>query len=105
MVLTLRGPVTFSLSPESAVGLAGFTLTILGSLAAIVTGQFKPAGSEIGASLIIWTDFIMLLFGDVLFYAGYLEGTVIVVGLVSAALTTLGLLVISGRSRAIAASN
>ena len=75
-------------------------LTVLGSLAAIVISQLKAPGSNIGAALLVWTDFIALVLGDVLFYGGYSGGTDVLVGLVSAALTVAVLMVISGRGRA-----
>jgi len=40
-----------------------------------------------------------LVLGDVLFYLGYLAGTDILVGLVSAGLTTASLLIIAARPR------
>ena len=98
--LALRAPVTFSISAEAAFGLACFALTALGSLVAILMGQLKPPKNNIGAPLVIWTNLVVLVMGDVLFYLGYLAGTDILVGLVSAGLTTASLLIISGRPRA-----
>ena len=92
--------MTFSINAEAALGLAGLALTTLGSLVAILMGQLKPPGNDIGALLVIWTNITVLVLGDVLFYLGYLAGTDILVGLVSAGLTTVSLLVISGRPRA-----
>jgi hypothetical protein len=100
LTITVRAPATFSLSPEASLGLAGLALSALGSLAAIIMNQLKPPGGQVGASLIIWANFVVLLLGDVLFYAGYLEGTTLLIGLVSAALTVVGLLIITGRPRA-----
>ena len=102
LTLTLRASVTFSISVESALGLAGLTLTALGSLVAMLMGQLKPSGNNIGALLVIWTNLVVLLLGDILFYLGYLAGTDILVGLVSAGLTTATLLIIAGRPRAAA---
>jgi hypothetical protein len=104
LTYSFRGPVAFSLDPESSLGLAGLALTAFGSLAAIVMNQLRPPGSEVGASLIVWANFVVLLLGDVLFYAGYLEGTILLIGLVSAALTVVSLLIIAGRPRVGAAS-
>lgn len=100
LTLALRAPVTFAISAEAAFGLAGLALTALGSLVAIMVGQLKPPGTNIGALLVIGTNLVVLVLGDVLFYLGYLAGTDILVGLVSAGLTTATLLVISGRPRA-----
>ncbi len=100
LTFAIRAPVSFSIGVDAALGLAGLTLTVLGSLAAIVISQIKVPGGDIGAALIIWTNFIALILGDALFYAGYVGGTDLIVGLVSAALTVAGLMVISGRGRA-----
>jgi hypothetical protein len=99
LTFTLRAPVSFSISAEAAMGLAGLALTALGSLVAVLMGQLKPPGNNIGALLIIWTNLVVLILGDVLFYLGYLGGTDILVGLVSAGLTTATLLIIAGRPR------
>jgi hypothetical protein len=99
LTFALRATVTFSISAEAALGLSGLALTALGSIAAILMGQLKPPGTNIGAALIVWTNLAVLMLGDVLFYAGYLAGTDILVGLVSAALTIASLLIISGRPR------
>jgi hypothetical protein len=100
LTFTLRAPVAFSISAEAALGLAGLALTALGSLVAILMGQLKPPGDNIGALLVVWTDLAVLVLGDVLFYLGYLAGTDILVGLVSAGLTAATLLIIAGRPRA-----
>jgi hypothetical protein len=99
LTLALRAQVTFSISAEAALGLAGLALTALGSLVAILMGQLKPPGNNIGALLIIGTNLVVLVLGDILFYLGYLAGTDILVGLVSAGLTTASLLIIAGRPR------
>ena len=100
LTITLRASAAFSVSAEAALGLAGLTLTALGSLVAMLMGQLKPSGNNIGALLVIWTNLLVLVLGDVLFYLGYLAGTDILVGLVSAGLTTAIFLIISGRPRA-----
>lgn len=92
--------LTFSVGVDGALGLAGLALTAFGSLAAIVVSQLKIPGGGIGAALLVWTDVIVLVFGDALFYGGYSGGSDLLVGLVSAALTVVILMVISGRGRA-----
>ncbi|HXW95394.1 MAG TPA: hypothetical protein VEJ19_06795 [Nitrososphaerales archaeon] len=99
LTFALRAPVSFSISADAALGLAGLALTALGSLVAILVGQLKPSGNNIGALLIIWTNLIVLALGDALFCLGYLAGTDLLVGLVSAGLTTVTLIIISGRPR------
>ncbi len=101
LTLAARASVTFSITAGAALGLAGLVLTVLGSLSAIVVSQLKVPGSDFGAALIIWTNFIAVVLGDILFYAGYTGGTDMLVGLVSAALTVTGHMVISGRGRAV----
>ena len=100
LTFALRAPVSFSISADAALGLAGLALTVMGSLVAILMGQLKPPGNNIGALLIILTNLVVLILGDILFYLGYLAGTDILVGLVSAGLTAATVLVISGRPRA-----
>ncbi len=90
--------VGFHLDAEAAMGLSALVLAALTSFAAIVVGYLKPAGNNIGATIIIWTDFVVLLVGDVLFYLGYLDAPIILlVGLASAVLTMIGLGVIVRR--------
>jgi len=98
-IFTFRG-VVFAGSPEAALGLAGLALTTLGSFTAIVIGQFRRSSNNAGALLIIWTDFIVLLFGGILFYL-YLPQAVevMLIGLASAVLTVVGLMVIVNRPR------
>ena len=105
LTFALRAPVSFSISPDGALGLAGLALTALGSLVAILMGQLKPSTNNIGALLIICTNLIVLALGDVLFYLGYLGGTDLLVGLVSAGLTMATLIIISGRPRTSTPSN
>jgi len=95
-----RVTLTFSVGADNALGLAGLALTALGSLAAIVISQLKIPGGGIGPALLVWTNVIVLVFGDALFYGGYTGGSALLVGLVSAALTVAILTVISGRGRA-----
>ena len=97
--------MSFSISPDAALGLAGLALTALGSLVAILMGQLKPSANNIGALLIICTNLIVLALGDILFYLGYLGGTDLLVGLVSAGLTMATLIIISGRPRTSTPSN
>jgi hypothetical protein len=105
LTFALRAPVSFSISPDAALGLAGLALTALGSLVAILMGQLKPSGNNIGALLIICTNLVVLGLGDVLFYLGYLGGTDLLIGLVSAGLTMATLIIISGRPRTSTPSN
>jgi len=100
LTIGLRATLTFSVGVDAALGLAGLALTALGSLGAMVISQLKTGGSGVGAALLIWTNFIVLVFGDVLFYGGYTGGTDLLVGLVSAALTVAILMVVAGRGRA-----
>lgn len=95
-----RANITFSVGVDNALGLAGLALTAFGSLAAIVISQLKTPGDGIGAALLVWTNVIVLVFGDALFYGGYSGGSDLLVGLVSAALTVAILMVVSGRGRA-----
>ena len=98
--VTFRGLAAFSVGPQSSLGLAGLSLTALTSFVSIIAQQLKPAQANIGPTLIIWTNFVVILIGDVLFYFGYVEGTVLLVGLVSAALTMASLMSITSRPRA-----
>ena len=99
LTIGLRATVSFSVGADAAVGLAGLAMTTLGSLAAIVISQLKTPEGGIGAALLVWTDVIVLVFGDALFYGGYTAGSDLLVGLVSAALTVAIIMVISGRGR------
>jgi hypothetical protein len=96
--ITFRGVTGVSASPQTSLGLAGFSLSALGSLVAMIIGQFRPPGGSAGASLIIWVDFIVLALGDILFYAGETQETVILLfGMSGALLTIVGLWIISRR--------
>ena len=103
LTITFRGQAIFSLVPEASLGLAGLSLTTLTSFTVIVLEQLKPPDVNVGAALIIWTNFVVTLIGDALFYSGYVQGTVLLIGLVSAALTIASLLSVAGRPRAGAA--
>jgi hypothetical protein len=95
--LTIRA-IEFHPTPEAALGLSSLALTAFASFAAIIIGQLKPAGNNIGASIIVWTDFVVLLIGDALFYLGNLDPAVLLlVGLSSAVLIVIGLGVIVRR--------
>jgi len=63
LTLGLHPTLTFSIGADAALGLAGLALTALGSLAAIVISQLKPSGDDIGATLLVWTNFIVLVLG------------------------------------------
>jgi hypothetical protein len=93
-----RGGIVISLGPAAALGLAGLALTGLGSFAAIIVSQPWSPDGNVGALLIFWTDFIVNLLGDALFYLVQpTASAVLLVGLSSAFLTTLGLFVIVQR--------
>ena len=94
LAVTLRGTITLSVSPEASLGLAALALSSFGSLSAIVVSQLRPPEGNVGVLLIFWTNFAVLLIGDILFYALQPSATtVLLVGLFSAALTAGGLLV------------
>ena len=94
LAVTLRGTITLSVSPEASLGLAALALSSFGSFSAIVVGQLRPPEGNVGVLLVFWTNFAVLLIGDILFYALQPSATtVLLVGLFSAALTACGLLV------------
>ena len=96
--LTFRGAAVVSSGPQASLGLAGLSVAALGSLAAIIVAQLRPPGERVGASLIIWANLMVLALGDVLFYLGETQGTVVLLfGLSTAVLTTIGLWIITGR--------
>jgi hypothetical protein len=99
LTLTFRGATEVSSGPQASLGLAGLSLAALGSLAGIIVAQLRPPGKSVGASLIIWANLIVLALGDALFYQGETQGTVVLLfGLSTAVLTTIGLWIISSRS-------
>jgi hypothetical protein len=99
LTLTFRGATEVSSGPQASLGLAGLSLAALGSLAAIIVAQLRPPGENVGASLIIWANLMVLALGDILFYLGDTQGTVVLLfGLSTAVLTTIGLWIISSRS-------
>jgi hypothetical protein len=103
--VTFRGLAAFSMGAQDSLGLAGLSLSALVPFAAIISQQLKSSeGSNIGAALIIWTNFVVVLIGDVLFYFAYVQGTILLIGLVSATLTLAGLVTILGRPRVTAYS-
>lgn len=97
-VTTPFGGIVLLGRPEASVGAAGLALTVLGSAALIILGQLRPPGGNPGASLIVWTDFAVLVVGDALFYSRQLQPPVILlVGLASAVLTGFTLFVVGAR--------
>jgi hypothetical protein len=99
LAVTFRGAIALSVSPEASLGLAGLALTSFGSFSAIILGQLRPPNGNVGVLLVFWTNFAVLLIGDILFYALQPSATaVMLVGLFSAALTAGGLLVIVQRA-------
>jgi hypothetical protein len=96
--VTFRGVTGASAGPQASLGLAGLSMVALGSLVAMIIAQLRPAGRAAGASLIIWINFVVLVLGDILFYSGETQETVVLLfGLSTALLTTIGLLIISRR--------
>jgi hypothetical protein len=96
----LRGAIVFSTSPTGAVGLAGLTFSSLGSFVGLILGQLRQPDENVGASLLFWADFGVLVVGGVAFYALSLSSVVVLlIGGTSAVLTALGLLVIIQRQR------
>ncbi|MDG6982635.1 MAG: hypothetical protein JRM74_04185 [Nitrososphaerota archaeon] len=94
LAFTLRGVVAASPSPEGAVGLAGLSVAGLGSFVGIVIGQLRQPDGNVGVSLLFWMGFVVLVLGDALFYALQPASVVVMlVGLISAALTGAGLMV------------
>ncbi|MDG6957711.1 MAG: hypothetical protein JRN13_06650 [Nitrososphaerota archaeon] len=94
LAFTLRGVVATSPSPEGAVGLAGLSVAGLGSFVGIVIGQLRQPDGNVGVSLLFWMGFVVLVLGDALFYALQPASVVVMlVGLISAALTGAGLMV------------
>lgn len=96
LAVTLRGVAISSPPPEAAVGLAGLALAGLGAFAGIILGRSGRADGDIGVSLLFWVNFVVLLIGDSLFYAVQppAAATVMLVGLASAVLTGLGLMLL-----------
>lgn len=95
---SFRGVVLFAATPASALGLAFFLYTGLGSLVAVVLGQVRRSDGNIGATLLFWIDFVVLALGDVLFYVLQpSDALVLLIGGASAVLATLGTLVIVQR--------
>ncbi|MDG6987289.1 MAG: hypothetical protein JRN71_05950, partial [Nitrososphaerota archaeon] len=76
------------------VGLAGLSVAGLGSFVGIVIGQLRQPDGNVGVSLLFWMGFVVLVLGDALFYALQPASVVVMlVGLISAALTGAGLMV------------
>lgn len=96
--VTFRGAVSFGPTPEAALGIAGLSVAALGSFVGITIGQVKRPGDNIGAALLFWVNFLVLLVGDVLFYVLQPSDAVtLLIGGVSGTLTALGLLIIVQR--------
>jgi hypothetical protein len=96
----LRGAIIFSTTPAGAVGLAGLTFTSLGSFVGLILGQLRQPDDNIGAALLFWVDFGVLVVGGIAFYAMTLSSIVVLlIGGTSAVLTGLGLLIIIQRQR------
>jgi hypothetical protein len=98
LAVTFRGAIALTVSSEASLGLAGLALSSFGSFSTIIVGQLRPPEGNVGVLLVFWTNFAVLLIGDILFYALQPSATtVMLVGLFSAALTAGGLLVTAQR--------
>ena len=96
----LRGDIIFSTTALGAVGLAGLAFSSLGSFVGILLGELRQPEDNIGAALLFWVDFAVLVIGGIAFYALSLSSVVVLlIGGTSAVLTGLGLLIILHRQR------
>jgi hypothetical protein len=96
----LRGAIIFSATPAGALGLAGLAFSSLGSFVGILLGGLRQPDGNIGAALLFWVDFAILVIGGVAFYALSVSSMVVLlIGGTSAVLTALGLLIIIQRQR------
>jgi hypothetical protein len=88
----------FVTSPEGAAGLAGLALAASGSFVALILSQIKSADSGVGVTLLFWINFVILAFGDILFYFVAPAATpVMLFGGASAVITVIGIMVITQR--------
>ena len=82
------------------VGLAGLAFSSLGSFVGILLGELRQPEDNIGAALLFWVDFAVLVIGGIAFYALSLSSVVVLlIGGASAVITGLGLLIILHRQR------
>ena len=98
---TFRGVIVFSTTPAGAVGLAGLAYSALGGFVGVVLGQVRGPGENVGAALLMWIDFAVLVVGGAAFYALSPSSTVVLlIGGMSGALTTIATMVVVQRRRA-----
>jgi hypothetical protein len=96
----LRGAIVFSTAPAGAVGLAGLAFSFVGSFMGMLLGELRQPDGNIGAALLFWVDFAVLVIGGIAFYALSLSSVVVLlIGGASGVLTGLGLLTILQRQR------
>ena len=96
----LRGEIVFSTTPAGAVGAAGLAFTSMASFVGGVLGPLREPKDNIGAALMFWIDFAVLVVGGAVFYALSTSSVVVLlIGGASGILTALGLLIITQRQR------
>jgi hypothetical protein len=96
----LRGAIIFSTTPAGALGSAGLAFSSLGSFVGILLGELRQPNDNIGAALLFWVDFAVLVIGAVAFYSlSFSSMVVLLIGGASAVLTAMGLLIIIQRQR------
>jgi len=97
---TFGGVIFSATSPVGAAGLAGMAYSAFGGFVGVVLGQVRGTDDNIGAALLFWVDFAVLVVGGVASYLVSPSPTVmLLIGGMSGVLTTLGLLAILQRSR------
>ena len=96
-----RGTLVFSTTPAAAVGLAGLGFSSLASFVGVVLGQLRES-DDIGAALMSWVAFAVLVVGGVGFYSLTTSSVVVLlIGGASGVLSALGVLIISQRRRSL----
>lgn len=101
LIATFGGVRLSAASPAGAVGLAGLAYSALVGFVCVVLGQVRGPDDNVGAALLFWIDFVVLVIGGIAFYALSFSSTVVLlIGGMSGVLTTLGTLVILHRRRA-----
>ena len=93
-----RGGIGFSPNGEAALGLATLALAGFASFTGMLLALLKPPAGEVGVIVIVWTEVLVLVAGDAVWYfTGVHAPTVLLVGLVAGVLAFLALLGVSGR--------